>query len=142
MALLGASGVALMSKALGRVLVQRLLVASALLTVFVQWPIRAWQIEGYVRPFARVHAYVASIDADVVIVDPTTSWYGIDLIRNDPFLRQTPKVLSAFYLRPADKQALFEQFGDRVHLLAPEEIAQFGIPTFPSRFKQPIWPPR
>jgi hypothetical protein len=141
MALLGTTGVALLHKAIGPVPVRRLLVASALLTVFVQWPIRAWQIERYVRPFAQAHDYVARIDADVVIVDPTTSWYGIDLIRNDPFLRQKPKILSALYLRPGDKRALAERFGDRVHLLEASEIARFGIPTYPSKLKGPVWPP-
>jgi hypothetical protein len=115
-------------------------IASALATVLVQLPVRAWQIEQYVRPFAQAHDYIAHIDADVVIVDPTTTWYGIDLVRNDPFLADTPKVLSGFYLRAADKGALAARFGDRVHLLTPEEIGQFGIPTFPSRFRNPPWP--
>jgi len=141
MALLGSLGAARMAEVFGRSLVRRLLIASAALTIFVQWPIRAWQIERYVRPFARAHEYVAHIDADVVIVDPTTSWYGIDLIRNDPFLRQKPKILSALYLRPADKRALGERFGNRVHLLEAREIAQFGIPTYPSKSKRPVWPP-
>ena len=141
LALLGTSGLARMRQALGATLTRRLLVASALVTVAVQVPVRAWQIERYVRPFADVHDYVAAIDADVVIVDPTSSWYGIDLVRNDPFLRSSPKVMSAFYLRPDERRALAEQFGNRVHLLQPNEVGQFGIPLFPSRFKKPIWPP-
>ena len=58
MALLGASGIARLRAALGTRATQRLLLASALVTVFVQVPVRAWQIEHYVRPFAaraRVH---------------------------------------------------------------------------------------
>jgi len=118
-----------------------LLVASALVTVFVQVPVRAWQIEHYVRPFARAHEYIAHIDADVVIVDPTTSWYGIDLVRNEPLLRNRPKALRAFYLRPEEKRALAERFGSRVHMLQASELAALGLPTFPSRFRQPVWPP-
>jgi hypothetical protein len=30
----------------------------------------------------------------VVVVDPADIWYGEDLVRNDPFLRTPPKVLS------------------------------------------------
>jgi hypothetical protein len=134
MALLGTSGMARLRVA------RRLVTTSALATVLVQLPIRAWQIEHYVRPFVQVHEYVEHIDADVVIVDPTTSWYGIDLVRNDPFLTNTPKVLSAFFLRRADKQALAARYGDRVHMLTAEEIGQFGIPTFRSRFRKPPWP--
>ena len=114
--------------------------ASVLVTAVVQVPVRAWQIERHVRSFALMHDYIEHLDADVVIVDPTTSWYGIDLVRNDPFLRNTPTVLSAFSLRPEDKHALAARFGGRVHMLQPEEIAQFGIPTFPSRFRRPVWP--
>jgi hypothetical protein len=140
MALLGTTGAERMRAALGGVAVRRLVVASALATVLVQLPVRAWQIEHYVRPFAQAHDYITHLDADVVIVDPTTSWYGIDLVRNDPFLVATPKVLSAFYLRSADKRALAARFGNRVHMLTPAEIGQFGIPIFKSRFRNPPWP--
>jgi hypothetical protein len=140
MALLGAAGLAKMVDALGARTTRRLFIASALVTVFVQLPVRAWQVERYVRPFAKAHDYIAHLDADVVIVDPTSSWYGIDLIRNDPLLLNRPKVISAFYLRPGDKRALAERFGPRVHLLQPSELSQFGIPVFPSRFRAPVWP--
>jgi hypothetical protein len=141
LALLGTTGFERMVRALGATVTRRLALASALLTILVQWPVRAWQIEHYVRPFALAHDYVAHLDADVVIVDPTTSWYGIDLVRNDPFLATTPKILSAFYLRPQDKRLLAARFGDRVHLLRADEISRFGIPTFPSRSRRPVWPP-
>ena len=141
MALLGVAGIASLREALGDVFVRRLLVASGLATVLVQWPVRAWQIEHYIRPFAQAHEYIAHLDADVVIVDPTTSWYGIDLVRNDPFLVQKPQILSAFALRPELRQELAVRFGDRVHLVQPGELAQFGVPTYPSRFRRPVWPP-
>jgi hypothetical protein len=141
MALLGAVGVDTLRRSLGGVFVRRALIASALVTLGVQIPVRGWQVERYVRPFALAHDYVAHIDADVVIVDPTTSWYGIDLIRNDPFLRNRPKVLSAFGLRREQKQELAAMAGNRVHLLRPDEIGQFGIPIYPSRFRGPVWPP-
>jgi hypothetical protein len=141
MVLLGTSSARRLAPRIGRRTIRRLVVASACLTLFVQLPVRAWQIERYVRPFAMAHDFVAHLDADVVIVDPTTSWYGIDLVRNDPFLRNRPKVLSAFFLRPEDRVALAMRYsGNRVHMLQPSELAQFGIPTFPSRFKKPIWP--
>lgn len=138
--LLGAVGADALAQSLGTVATRRLAVASAVLTVLFQLPLRAWQIERYVRPFALAHEYVRQLDADVVIVDPTTSWYGIDLVRNDPMLRNRPKVLSAYYLRPADKVRLAQRFGTRAHMLEPNELAQFGIPVFPSRFRYPVWP--
>jgi hypothetical protein len=142
MALVGAAGVSLMGRALGQLPMRRLVGASVLLTICVQWPVRAWQIERHVRGFARLNDYIARLDADVVVIDPTTSWYGIDLIRNDPFLRRKPRVLSSFYLRPGDKHVLANRLGDRVHLLGTSEIAPFGIPTFPSERETLVWPPR
>lgn len=140
MALVGASAAGRMRDALGAALSRRLLVSSIAVTIVVQVPVRAWQIEHHVRPFAQLHDYVNHIDADVVIIDPTSSWYGIDLIRNDPFLQQKPKVLSAYFISPDVARSLARR-GDRVHLLEPNEIAPFGIQTFPSRYKRPVWPP-
>ena len=140
-ALLGAGAMRYARKAFGEAATRRLVVASLLVTGFIQFPVRAWQIEAYVRPFARVHEYIAKIDADVVIVDPTSSWYGIDLIRNDPFLKRRPAILSSYFLQPATKHALVERFGERVHLLEPKEIEQFGLPTFESKYDRPVWPP-
>jgi hypothetical protein len=139
--ILGVAGIDALRRSLGDTVVRRAVMASLALTALVQIPIRAWQIERYVRPFARAHDYVRHLDADVVIVDPTTSWYGIDLIRNDPFLREKPKVVSAFGLRHEQKEALAATFGSRVHMLEPRELAQFGIPTYPSRFRTRVWPP-
>jgi hypothetical protein len=141
MALLAVTGVARLRETLGRVFVRRAVVASILVTIMIQIPVRAWQVERYVRPFARAHEYIHQIDADVVIIDPTTSWYGIDLVRNDPYLAKKPVVVSAFGLRPELKQALAATYGTRVHLVQPEELARFGLPTYPSRFRGPVWPP-
>ena len=141
MALLGVVGIDAMRKALGDTVVKRYLVASLALTAVVQWPVRAWQVERYVRPFALAHEYVQHLDADVVIIDPTTSWYGIDLVRNDPTGTKNPKVLNALGLWPEDRRLLLTRFGDRVHLVEPAELAQFGVPTFPSRFRGRLWPP-
>jgi hypothetical protein len=139
--LLGVVGAGAMMQSLGVVRFRRLLVVSLALTVVVQVPVRAWQIERFVRPFALAQRYVQRLDAAAVIIDPTTSWYGIDLVRNDPFGQRGPKILNAYWLRASDKVALQERFGTRVHLLESRELAQFGIPTFPSRFRNPVWPP-
>jgi hypothetical protein len=139
--LLGAVGTDALAASLGSAFVKRLVVASLVVTAAIQLPIRATQIERYVRPFARAHEYIASRDAEVVIVDPTSSWYGIDLVRNDPFLRNRPKVLNALYLRSNEKRLLADRFGDRVHMLQADTLVHFGIPKFPSRFKSGIWPP-
>jgi hypothetical protein len=51
-------------------------------------------VHAFVRPYASAVAAIEGANADVIIVDPTDIWYGEDLVRNDPFLRTKPKVLS------------------------------------------------
>jgi hypothetical protein len=68
--------------------------SSVLVSLFVLLPWRAWQVHAFVEPYAAAVAAIKHSRADVVIVDPTDIWYGEDLVRNDPFLRTPPKVVS------------------------------------------------
>ena len=141
LALLGTTGVERLARTLGTALARRLLVASAAVTVLVQWPVRAWQIEHYVRPFANAARVRRPSGCgrrhrrpdDVVVRHRSRAQRSVPA--------DEAEVLSAFYLRPQDKRLLAARFGDRVHLLQPQEIAQFGVPIFPSKAKRAIWPP-
>jgi hypothetical protein len=68
--------------------------SSVLLSLFVLLPWRAYQVHAFVGPYASAAEAIKHARADVVIVDPTNIWFGQDLVRNDPFLRASPKVLS------------------------------------------------
>jgi hypothetical protein len=58
-----------------------------LLTLTFGIGLRAWQIEDFVaRDLQQVPAYQGT-ERRVVIVDPTLSFYGADLVQNDPWLR-------------------------------------------------------
>lgn len=65
-------------------------------------PLRAWQMRSFTEPFAEAGAAIAKADADLVIVDPADIWFGWDLVRNDPYLRNRPKVLLLNYLQEED----------------------------------------
>jgi hypothetical protein len=67
--------------------------AVAVLCILVALPLHAWQVHRFVAPYARASAQIAAADADVVIVDEAGIWYGMDLVRNDPFLENRPLVL-------------------------------------------------
>jgi hypothetical protein len=67
---------------------------SALGSLFVLLPWQAYQVHAFVNPYASAVAAIEHSGAEVVIVDPTDIWFGEDLVRNDPFLRTAPKVLS------------------------------------------------
>jgi hypothetical protein len=70
------------------------LAASVVVSLVVVLPWQAYQVRALVTPYASAVAAIERAKADVVIVDPTDIWYGDDLVRNDPFLRTSPKVLA------------------------------------------------
>ncbi len=86
------------------------LAASVLVSLVVALPWQAWQVHAFVRPYASAAATIARAKADVVIVDPTDIWYGQDLVRNDPFLRASPKVLSLPWLKEAQLAELCRRY--------------------------------
>jgi SAM-dependent methyltransferase len=101
------------------------------LTVFslvVAMPIRAVQAFALIHPFAQAHAAIERAPADVVIVDPSGVWYGRDEVRNDPFLSQGPKVLSADMLTPAQAEALCARY--RVAVFDRQDAPFAGVRTF------------
>ena len=69
------------------------LAASAVFSLAVLLPIRAWQVEAMIRPYATAANAIRHTDAEVVLVDPTGLFYAEDLVRNDPLLRNSPKVM-------------------------------------------------
>jgi hypothetical protein len=130
--LLAASGADEVWRGGREALVGRLVVASALLTVVVQWPLRAAQTERFVRPYAATFEYAATRPAEVVTVDPASGWYARDFVRNDPFLSATPKFVGLGVVRGRrpDPRDLPVSAHGRVHLLTAKDLARLGVPAF------------
>lgn len=110
--------------------VRRLVIASSVAALVVQLPLRLYQAERFVRPYAATLDHIASRPADVVIVDPHSAYYGRDLIRNDPLWKTRPITLSLAALKPADVQELVRRYPGRVHLLTVPEMQRLGLTTF------------
>jgi hypothetical protein len=92
--LLAAFGwIRLTGDAAARPALHRLFAAAAAVSLLVLFPIHAWQAHQWVLPYVRAEREIQQTPADVVIVDRRGLWYGLDLIRNDPFLQSSPKVL-------------------------------------------------
>lgn len=108
---------------------RRLLVASAIVTLAVQLPLRSLQTERFVRPYAATLEFIATRPADVVIVDPNSAYYGRDLIRNDPLLKTAPKTLNLTQLSSADVDEIVRRY-QRVYLLGAADLQRLGLPTF------------
>jgi hypothetical protein len=127
LALLAAAGSAPLREALGRVRATRLLVASFIVALVVQLPIRIIDVERFIRPFAAGAEFVRTRSADVVLVHGDSIWYGRDLVRNDPFLRGQPVVLRADGLSPRGRAVLEQRYPGRVIEVSDTELLRLGM---------------
>ena len=99
-----------------------------LATLVIAIPLRAVQVEGFVRPMAAASRHIASLDADIVLVDHLTVWFGNDLIRNDPLLGPgRPKVLGLVYLSTGQIEALCDGGDTRVVVVDYDDLAHLGV---------------
>src|ERR1700730_10068193 len=99
-------------------------VATALL---IQFPLRCVQVESFVRPYARTAAVLHAISADIVAFDPRDAWYSADLLRNDPFLRERPIIVSLLRVTPQQVPVL--KSAGTVRFIDRETLARLGMPT-------------
>jgi hypothetical protein len=91
--------------------------ASAGFALLVLLPFHCWHAERLVAPYARVSARLNKVDADYVLVDPGKTAHGTDLARNDPWLRNRPKILD---LEPLEAPQIRR-------LCATGSVAVFGV---------------
>ncbi len=97
------------------------------ISVLVQFPLRCFQAESFVRPFARTAAVFHAIPKDLVGFDARTAWYSADLLRNDPFLENRPLIVSLYALTPAAVSVL-EKAGS-AQFIDEQMLAQLGMST-------------
>jgi hypothetical protein len=93
----------------------------------VALPLRFYQVETFIRPFARSAEAVQSMNAEVVGIDPHFAWYSADLIRNDPFLEHRPIVAALINLRPQEVATLTQ--AGKARFVTREELGEFGLAT-------------
>lgn len=131
--LLAAAGVPMLVAAAGARRAQGLLAASFLTAALVQAPLRVWQGERFIRPYAAAYRFVQSRPADVVIVHFDSVWYGRDLVRNDPHLRGQPVVLAARFLTPAGRDSIERAHPGRVVEVTNSELLGLGMTPWVQR---------
>jgi len=101
--------------------------SSLAIALFVQLPVRSLQAERFVRPHYASFQYIMSLSAPFVLLDAKTIWPAADLMRNDPFLREKPKLL--FSSRTTQQHLeILKKLGD-VQEVGGETLAQFGLPV-------------
>jgi hypothetical protein len=96
-------------------------------SVLLQLPLRCFQAEAFVRPYARTAAVIHAFPVDIVALDARDAWYSADLIRNDPFLENRPVIVSVFGLTPAAVDRLAQ--AGTVHFLTRAELTRLGMFT-------------
>ncbi len=103
----------------------RAMIGAALAASLLLVPIRAWQAHAFAAPYRAADAWIATRDADVVLVDAPQHIYAVDLIRNDPLLRNRPKRMAAALLSDAQIAALCRDY--KVAVFTDAEAARFGL---------------
>ena len=106
----------------------RMLAWSSVISLFVLLPIRSFQVNEFIRPFAKASAYLESLPHQVVIVDTATIWIGNDLVRNDPWLRNRPLLLDKNRLSPDQQEALAKK--ESVAEISFGDLKRFGIKPY------------
>jgi hypothetical protein len=101
-------------------------VAAASLLVLL--PIRAWQARGFLHPYATAEAAIRRTRTGVVFVDDNGIWFGQDLVRNDPYLRNRPLVMNIGALTPGQVQGLCSRYA--IALFDRQDAANFRLQTF------------
>ena len=96
-------------------------------SLLVQFPVRCFEAERFVRPYARTAAAIHAIPKDIVAFDWRDAWYSADLIRNDPFLEQRPIIVSIFQLTPPAVAAL-EKNGT-ARFITRDDLTRLGMFT-------------
>jgi hypothetical protein len=97
------------------------------LSMFIQLPLRCFQAESFVRPYARALEALRNMPADIVAFDPRDAWYSADLTRNDPFLEQRPIIVRLMGVSPEAISALQRQ--PKAYIVPAKELARLGLST-------------
>jgi hypothetical protein len=102
-------------------------VAATAVAVLVLLPLHAWQSWTLARPYIRASAAIAGSRADVVLVEHTGMRHGLDLVRNDPFLANRPKVMSLYRVETETLRQLCR--GGTVALFDRRDGYRLGVPA-------------
>lgn len=108
-----------------KVQVTRALAMLTAATILIGIPLRTAQVGGVVGPLAATARHISSLDSDVVLIDLAGLPFGSALMRNDPYLRETPLIIALQRLTPEQVVRLCAQY--RVDFIDYYDVARFGV---------------
>jgi hypothetical protein len=94
-------------------------------------PIHALQMHGYLYPYTRANAAIAKSQANAVVIETISIYHGIELVRNDPYLRNRPLTFDIGLL----DEALIRELCSRMSVIVFDgrQAERYGvIPVDPS----------
>ncbi|HEU4379136.1 MAG TPA: hypothetical protein VFR73_11225 [Hyphomicrobiaceae bacterium] len=99
--------------------------AGTAVALLILLPIHAWQMYAYLSPYTRANASIAGSTSEAVVIATFGIHHGIELVRNDPYLRNRPLTFDIGVLDDALARELCSKM--RVSVFGGEEAQQFGI---------------
>jgi len=99
-----------------------------LTTIIFQIPLRCWQTEQFIRPFAFAAKSFRNLDVDLIIYDPRTAWYSTELRRNNPTLTNRPLIVNLMMLNQQDAEFLRHKF-PKIYFVTKDKLASYGLST-------------
>lgn len=104
-----------------------LLAIGSAVACLVLLPAHVRQAESFVAPYARAAKVIARAPTDLVIVDKSGLLFAEDLVRNDPFLRNRPKILDITFLDEPRLVDLCARYS--ISLFERSQALRLGIPA-------------
>jgi hypothetical protein len=85
----------------------------------------AQQVHAYLSPYTRANAAIAERKTDAVVIETISIHHGIELVRNDPYLRNRPLVFDIGLLN----EALISELCSRmsVSIFDGNEAQRYGV---------------
>lgn len=105
------------------------LAAGVAVSLLVALPLRCWQTESFIRPFARASAMIHSSATPIVGVNVLDAWYSADLVRNDPFLEDRPIVAAVARERMTMPEIETLQRAGPTRFITRSEFQKLGLST-------------
>ena len=93
--------------------------------LLIAMPLRAIQVDRVTSAASASIRHIQRIDRDVVLVDLAGIWFGQELVRNDPFLQQRPKILGMQMLTADQLRTLCNTY--TVAVVDHYDLAEFGV---------------
>jgi hypothetical protein len=109
------------------------LVIGSAISWLILFPAHAKHAHDFAAPYFRAMEAIEHASTDLVIVDKSGFVFAEDFVRNDPFLRNRPKVLDLTLLDDANLADLCARYS--ISLFGRPQALAFGIPLYDDAMK-------